>query len=228
MTDLSSRQIRYQPNAEILSAIKDITLVIVVGPSSVGKTTLMAAAVRQTASVHLVLSDTSRAPRPGEQDGVDYYFRSIQEMTALMDQRAFVQIAPIVSGDLYASRPESYGAAGEIAMMAVWVDAVEQFRQLPFSELRTIFVTPPNFTEWQRRLGIRNFSPEQRAVRFAEARRSFEFAIRDQYLKLVINDDLRLASQDFMQLIHGQTNAKLEADQSKARGIITDILYRLG
>jgi len=227
MTDLNTRITSYLPSDETIKAIKKITLVMVIGPACVGKTTLINAAVKQDDDICLVLSDTDRLARPEEKNGVDYYFRTRAEMLDLLDSRAFVQIAPIVSGDLYASQPASYGSKGSIAMMAVWADAVSQFRQLPFRSLRSIFITPPSFKEWQNRLRKREFSTEQRFKRLVEARRSFEFALSDSQLQFIINDNLTLAEADFLQLVHGKMSVKLANDQIKAREIINDVIRQL-
>ncbi|HUC87862.1 MAG TPA: hypothetical protein VMR95_01810 [Candidatus Binatia bacterium] len=227
MLSLNQQIANYRPNPKTLAAIARITLVTVIGPAGVGKTTLMEQAARTDKDIHLVLSDTSRLARPGEANGVSYFFRSREEMFELLNQRAFVQIAPIVSGDLYGSSPASFGEPGKIAMMAVWSEAMFQFRTLPFHALHPIFIVPPDFKEWQRRLEVREFSPAVLNNRLAEAKRSFEFALSDDHLNFIINDDLKLALDNFLKLAHGQVSLAQSADQARAREIIKDILNKL-
>jgi guanylate kinase len=227
MADLRTIVANYEPSPEIIEAIKTITLVAVIGPACVGKTTLIKLAVEHDPSIHLVLSYTSRLARPGEVNGVEYNFQTKLQMIEQLKKQEFVQVAPLVSDDLYASRLSSFGQPGGTAILAVWATALEQFRQLPFRTLRTIFITPPDFSEWQRRLSQRTFSAELLQKRMIEAKNSFSLALKDKNLQFIINDELNLAEANFLQLIRGEMNPELLSDQSKARQIIASILSQI-
>lgn len=217
----------YQPSPDVLKHLRDVDFVAVVGPTAVGKTTLINAAIAAQPKLHLVVVTTSRAPRPGEQDGVDYRFRSKKEIGQRIDKAQFVQIAPNVLGDIYATVPEAYPRRGA-AIMAVLADALATFRSLPFKSFRAIFIVPPSWQEWQKRLQTHSFTPEQLAKRLDEARRSFAFALQDASMQFVINDDKATAAEDFLTLATNQSaSERLMHDQKRARDIVAELVEKL-
>ena len=115
--------IDYTPRPEVLRRLSSVHFVAVIGPTAVGKTTLMDRVIAADPSVHMVLTTTSRPPRPGEQNGIDYHFRTKTAMQQQIAAGEFVQVAPSVLGDLYATLPEEYATTG-IAVMAVIADAL--------------------------------------------------------------------------------------------------------
>ncbi|HSX07309.1 MAG TPA: hypothetical protein VLG11_00245 [Candidatus Saccharimonadales bacterium] len=215
----------YQPNAAVLQALQKVNLVAVVGPSGSGKTTLVNLAIRQDPDIHVVVSDVSRPKRPEEREGIDYFFRTRDEMLAAIERREYVQIAPSNTGDIYATHIENYPTTG-IALMPVWAFAIPEFRKLPFGSMRTLFIVPESYESWQVHLGLHNFTPEFRAKRLAEACASFEFAASDSQVELIINGDLTKATQDFLHAIKRAPNEPMP-DQTAARAIVQDLLAKL-
>jgi guanylate kinase len=217
----------YQPAPHVLDRLRQVDFIAVVGPTSVGKTTVIKAAMAMEPSLHLVLNNTSRAPRAGEQEGVDYQFRTRQEMEQRIARREYVQVAPSVLGELYATPPEGYFTDG-VCVMAVLADAMPNFHALPFKRLRTIFIVPPNWQTWEKRLTAHNFTPEHRAKRLAEAKRSLEFAISDEQPLIIINQDLHTAAQDFIDIaLDRPLPPRLESDQGRGRDIVRTLLSHL-
>ncbi|HKU18999.1 MAG TPA: hypothetical protein VJP80_07075 [Candidatus Saccharimonadales bacterium] len=217
----------YQPAAHVLDRLRRVDFVAVVGPTAVGKTTVIKAAMARDPAIHLVLNNTTRAPRPGEQEGVDYQFRSREEMLARIKRGEYAQVAPSVLGEIYATAPEGYATSG-VAVMAVLAQAMGHFRALPFKRCSAIFMLPPDWETWQRRLVAHGFTPEHLKRRLAEAARSLAFAAEDQEVKILINQNLDLAAEDFITLAHGRPlSARLQADQSRARRIVADLLDHL-
>ena len=215
----------YQPSSSVLKALQTVNLVTVVGPSGSGKTTLIKLAMQADSSLHVVISDVSRAPRPGEQNGVDYFFRSKTDMLAAIDRHEYVQAQQSNSGDIYASHIDNYASTGT-TIIPVWADAVPALRALPFKRLRTIFIVPASYEAWQSHLGLHEFTPELRTKRLAEARRSFEFALSDHDVELLINDDLKQATIDFLAIVHRPAGAPVP-DQIHAHAVAQTILDRL-
>lgn len=220
-------QARYQPAPDVLDRLKQVDFVAVVGPTSVGKTTVIKAAMECEPSLHLVLNNTSRAPRAGEQEGVDYQFKSRAEMEQRIAKGEYVQVAPSVLGELYATPPEGYFTDG-VCVMAVLAAALPNFRSLPFKRMRTVFIVPPDWQTWEKRLTSHGFTPEHRAKRLAEAKRSLAYALSEDQPLIIINQDLDTAAQDFADIaLDRPLPPRLTADQTRARAIVRDLLQHL-
>jgi guanylate kinase len=199
-------QVGYKPNRAALAHLSSVDFVAIVGPTAAGKTTLIRTAMAANSQVQQVLVTTSRDPRPGEQDGVDYSFRSQVEMHDRMKRGEFVQVAPSILGALYATLPEAYAKDG-FSVMAVIVQAIPDFLALPFKRMRQIYILPPSWDVWKRRIDSHNFTPKQLEKRLAEAKISLTYAAVSEDVLYVKNDDLALASAEFSRIIMGQKPA---------------------
>lgn len=213
----------YRPNEAVLKKLRDIDLVAIVGPTAVGKTTLINELISRHPSVQLVVTDTSRPPRDGERDGVDYHFRSREEMLRFIKERQYVNLAPSITGDIYASHPDSYPKGG-IGIMAVWADAIPYFRTLPFASFTPVFVLPPHWKAWGARFIQRQYTPAQLRGRLLEAQESLGYAVSEQDLAFVINDDLEQAAND---LWHVVSNHSTHAARDEGRKIAKELLEQL-
>lgn len=213
----------YKPNEGVLAKLPQVTFVAIIGPTAAGKTTLMNAAAARCPALHPVVTVTSRPARPGEEDGVDFHFRERQEIEAKASRSEFVTIVPGASGDLYATAAEDYSAEG-IVMLAVMARVMPVFQALPFKAIRSIFVLPPSWEIWQQRVLDHNFTPEQYEKRMVEAGDSLRYAIENQDVLFVINDDLAQASVEFTQAALGAMQA---ADQFKSRELAATLLKEL-
>jgi guanylate kinase len=210
----------YKPAFDVTSHIKNLDLLMVIGPSGVGKT-----AIINRLELKYIISDTTREPRPDEKEGVDYYFR--QDYDKIVDEMKngrFVQTVIDSGGDLKATRDSTYPASG-IAVMAVIAGVVPNFRELGFRKTISVFITPPSFQEWMQRLDIHNLSAEQQALRLAEAARSFEFALNDKDTHLILNDDIQDAVNQTKNVLEGIINTDREAE---ARSLAESLLGNVG
>jgi len=195
----------YQPASDVLTRIGNVTLCMIVGPSGAGKSTLI-----EHSGFSFVPSDTSRYPRPGEQEGVDMYFRQdYDQVIADITAGRFVQIALFATGDMYATKGTSYPESG-VAIMPVMADVIPVFRSLGFNKTITAFAAPPSYGEWMRRMTVNPLTDEQRTRRLAEARRSFEFAISDKDIHFVLNDDVEAAARQLKDLLEGKIDTARE------------------
>ncbi len=216
----------YQPGPQVLERLKQVNFVAVVGPTAAGKTLTIWQAARQWPEIHLVPNTTSRSPRPGERDGVDYFFRTQEEMEARIARQEYVQVAPNLFGYLYATEPEGYSTEG-VAVLAVLAEAVPIFRTLPFKSMKTIFMTPPSWEIWQQRLRSHSFTLDQLKARIHEATDSLKFGLEDTNTLFLVNDSVGLAAEDFATLALGKPMPdRLVADQDRARQIVRSLLER--
>lgn len=205
----------YKPSEGVLQHISGITLCMLVGPSGAGKTTII-----QSSGLHFVPSDTTRQPRPGERDGVDMNFRSdYDQLASDIKNGELVQIAPFVTGELYATKASSYPESGT-AIKDTMASAVSTFRNLGFKETVSAFITPPDYDEWMRRMHAYPLTEEQRALRLHEALNSFEFALSDDQIHFILSDTVDPSVKQLKDLLGGIVDNHRE---TQARAIATDL-----
>jgi guanylate kinase len=201
----------YKPDSDVVAKLADIKLLVLVGPSGVGKSTII-----ENLGLPFVPSDTTRERRAGEVNGSDFFFLSdYDQIISDIKTGRFVQIAVGPAGDFYATRASAYPDSGW-ATMPVVADVVPTFRKLGFNKVLVAFVMPPSFEEWMRRLNLRPFSPQQLNKRLAEARRSFNFALHDQETSFILNDNIEDAINQIKELLDGGTNQEREAEARQA------------
>ncbi|HJQ08335.1 MAG TPA: GTPase [Candidatus Saccharimonadales bacterium] len=216
----------YRPSDKTFERLKKVSFVAVVGPTAAGKSTLISAAMEREPSIHLVLSNTTRSPRPGEQEGVDFRFLDRNTIETRIARGEYAQVAPSVFGDLYATAAEDYSVHG-IAVMPVLAVAVPVFRSLPFKRCKAVFVLPPNWEIWQGRIARHGFTAEQLARRMDEAKQSLAFALKDKEVLFIINQNTSVAAQDFITLAFDKPlSPRLQTDQTRAQVIVRDLLEK--
>ena len=188
-------------------------LVIISGPSGAGKSTVVRRLLdRCPLPLQLSVSATTRLPRPGERDGVDYHFVTPAEFCRRREAGEFLEWKEVFGrGHLYGTlRSETTAglAAGKWVVLEIDVEgALAVLEQDP--EAITIFVHPGSMAELERRLRGRGTETEESIQRrLAVARR--ELACRDRYRYQVINDSVDRAVQEIGEILTshaGEENA---------------------
>jgi len=176
-------------------------LFVVSGPSGAGKGTLVARVRELRPALGLTVSATTRAPRPGEVDGVSYHFLSDDEFDRRVGEGAFVEWAD-VHGHRYGtlwSEVETRISRGESVILEIdYQGALNVRAQLPSAVL--VFVEPPSMDELERRLRSRGTEDERQIeLRLANART--EMAVADRYDVRIVNDDLEVAARELCVVI---------------------------
>lgn len=209
----------YKPAQDVEDRIKHVSLLMVIGPSGVGKTSLI-----HKLGLKYIVGDTTRNPRPDEKEGVDYYFRQdYDKITEEMKKGRFVQVAVDSGGDLKATRATSYPEVGA-AVMAVVAEAIPVFRKLEFMETTSVFVVPPSYKEWMQRLNAHHLDAGQQSRRLSEAARSLKFALDDEGMHFVLNDDLETAAEQVKDMLNGRVD---EERERKARAVVKSLLKKV-
>ncbi len=168
-------------------------LVIVSGPSGVGKSTLLARVLKQS-EVPLVMSvsATTRAPRPGERDGVDYHFLTEEDFAARRNRGEFIECFEVFGkGHWYGTLADEVGPRLERGKWVVLEIDVKGAMAVTakYPEAITIFIGPESSEELERRLRGRETEDEAAIQRrLGQARE--ELAAAKQYKHHVVNDDL--------------------------------------
>ena len=181
-------------------------LIVISGPSGVGKTTIAQALLRN-ADFSRVVTATSRAPRPGERDGVDYLFLSTAGFEERLRRGDFLEHA-LVHGHHYGTPRQAVldgAAADKRLVLVIDVQGARQVKESAGSKLARIpltlfFIEPPSFDELERRLRARaTDSPEQVERRLATARK--EMAERPLYDHIVHNDTVERAAEEILRVL---------------------------
>lgn len=180
---------------------KSGVLVVFSGPSGSGKGTVLAEYFKAHPEAAFSVSATTRAPRPGEVDGVNYHFVTRERFEEMIRAGEVLEHTRY-NGNYYGSpagpiRQEL--AAGRDVVLEIEVDGAMQVRER-FPEALLIFVLPPSFGELERRLtGRGTETPEEIAGRLAAARRELRQAHRYDYL--LINDQVEEAAARLGEII---------------------------
>lgn len=211
--------VNYNPAQNVLTKIGNLNLLMVIGPSGVGKTSVI-----NKLGLQYVPSDTTREPRPGEKEGQDFYFRTdYDQIISEFKNGQFVQVAVDSGGDLKATRDSSYPDSGTIVMTIV-TDVVPIVRKLGFAKTTSAFITPPSYEEWMKRLKTHELKEEQLNKRLQEAKRSLSFALNDPEMHFILNDNLNEAVHRTKDLVSGQVDTTRE---QTARQIAEELLSRI-
>lgn len=166
------------------------SVVVITGPSGVGKGTLIRELKSKIPGLAFSVSATTRKPRPGEQEGVDYHFLTPDEFAKEVAADGFVEYAEY-SGNYYGtlrSEIDRHLASGAPVILEIELQGARQIReQLP--EVLSIFIAPPSFDALKSRLvGRGTDSAEQIAKRLETAK--VELGARDEFDVQVVNDRL--------------------------------------
>ncbi len=179
---------------------------VISGPSGSGKSTLIRQALaRSGPRVRLAVSATTRAPRDGERDGIDYYFVSREQFQDAIDVGDFLEWAEF-AGNFYGTPRAELGRpdhAGECVLLEIEVQGALQVRaKVPDALL--VWVDVPSFEALEARLRGRHTESEESVTRRL-ARARWELSQAHQYHERVLNDDLEKAVQDLVALLgkHG-------------------------
>jgi guanylate kinase len=176
-------------------------LIVISGPSGVGKDTLIKSLLEHDRNLRYSVSCTTRSPRPGEVDGADYSFVTRERFQQLIDQGAFLEHATY-NGNLYGTltdRVERERNAGHDVVLKIEVNGAEQVRAKA-PDAVFIFVAPPSVDELVRRQVKRNTETAQDMTARREiATREMEYASR--YDHVVVNDELERAVAEILAII---------------------------
>ena len=190
-------------------------VVILSAPSGGGKTTIARTLAERRRDVGISVSATTRAPRPGEQDGEAYHFVSRDTFRRRVAAGEFLEWAEY-AGELYGTlRAEVDGIrrAGRHVLLDIEVQGARQVRgRMSTREVIAVFVLPPDPDTWVARLrGRRSDTGAALARRFAVA--AEEIAAAVEYEHIVVNDDLERAVAEVAEIIDsGGTPSRRPAD----------------
>ena len=176
-------------------------LIVVSGPSGAGKSTLIRTSLRAIPKLAYSVSATTRKPRPGEVDGVDYIFLSRREFERWIEEGRFLEWAEY-SDNLYgtpAQKVEEFLEAGKSVILELELQGARQV-QLKRPDAVMVFVRAPSLEETRRRLTGRATETEE-ALRSRLATAVGEVAAADEFDHEVVNENREQASKDMIEIM---------------------------
>jgi guanylate kinase len=181
-------------------------MLIVSAPSGSGKSTIVQWLMQEHPELKLYfsISCTSRAPRGTEQNGVEYFFLTPEEFKAKIQNNEFLEYEEVYENRFYGTlkqQVERQREAGQNVVFDVDVKGGVNIKKYYGNEALSLFIQPPSVDELRRRLvGRATDTPEAIEQRLAKA--EYEMTFASQLDRILINDDLDVAKQEAVALLH--------------------------
>ena len=179
-------------------------IVVLSGPSGVGKTTICERLMASRSDLHYSISATSRSKRPVEKNGREYIFLSLEEFKEWIEQDKFVEYAHVY-GNLYGTPKESLEETlekGQHVLMDVDVQGARKLMEL-YKDGIFFYIIPPDIAELERRLKKRDTDKEE-VIKSRLAKAIEELQYKDDYRYIIENKDLEQTVAQILNVIEGE------------------------
>lgn len=187
-----------------MSVAKEGILFVVSAPSGAGKHTVRERVLAQSEGIDHSVTATTRAPRPGEVHGRDYFFLDLDTFRQRLEANGFMEWAE-VHGNLYGTPREELEAhlrTGRDVMLEIDVQGMRNIKALR-PDAVTIFIMAPSYNELERRIRARGANDEASiTLRLQNARA--EVDARHEYDYIVVNDKLEAATADMLAIVRAE------------------------
>ena len=165
-------------------------LIIITGPSGVGKGTVVKELLDRNKDIWLSISATTRNPRVGEKDGLNYYFISEERFKDMIDKKEFLEWAQF-AGNYYGTPLSTVNEKiekGFVVLLEIEVEGAKQIKE-KFPEALSIFLLPPSKEELEKRIRNRGTEKEE-AIDRRLSRADYEIASSDEFDFVLTNHDV--------------------------------------
>ena len=200
-------------------------LFVISSPSGAGKSSLISALLQRHSDMQVSVSHTTRAPRPGEENGVHYHFCNVDDFKHLIDQDGFYEWAEVF-GNYYGTSKQAIQTQLEqgidVFLDIDWQGA-QQMRDI-VPDIISLFILPPSREELERRLNSRGQDSSEVITKRMQQAQS-EMSHYNEYDFVLINDDFEQTLNDFEQIVlaHRLQTANIE---SKCSDLISQLLAK--
>lgn len=177
-------------------------LTVIAGPTAVGKGTVVKYILEHFDNVHLSVSATTRAPRPGEVEGQSYYFLSHDQFDQMIEDGDMLEYAVVHGQNKYGTPKQPVLAALEAGKQVILEIDIQGARQVKarMPEAQLVFIAPPSWQELVRRLeGRGTETPEEQARRLETAK--VELEAQSEFDHVVINDEVARCASEVVDLM---------------------------
>ncbi len=208
----------YRPNIEVVDLINQIKFVFLVAPAGAGRNTLIHNLI-MTGKYYYLISDTTRQPRINngvlEYNGAEYWYKTEREILDSLRRGEYLEAALIHNQQISGISIHELRTAIERQLIAITDIDIQGGAYLHDFGLEAdfIFILPPDFDEWMRRLDSRGkMDPHEKKRRLQSAKREIKQALDAGYYKFVVNWDLRATSEE---LHHEVMSEKFDPDKQE-------------
>jgi len=183
--------------------------------------------LEQISDYRQITTHTTRPPRPGEQDGKDYWFVGESEMLELLERKAMIEVKVLHGQQISSSSIAAYQevlSVGKKPLAEVDVQGTQELiKHLP--NARPIFLLPPSLEVWLQRLGDRGpMSHIERLRRFASAVNEIEAALDNQRFILVINNEINQTAE---QIVRKSFNPRQQEESRQLAKLLLENIHKL-
>ena len=183
-------------------------LIVLTGPSGVGKDTVLRELFDIDPALEYCVSYTTRPPRPGEVDGVSYFFVDEPAFRAMIDRDEFFEWSTVY-GELKGRTYETVNkarASGKDTVIKIDVQGAEKVRSRIGDRAIYIYLLPPSVEALQQRL-VERATEDPASLQARHERALAELALKDTYDHQVVNDDARRAAREIEAIIQAARSA---------------------
>ena len=183
-------------------------LFVISGSSGVGKGTLIKRFLEKHPEIEFSVSYTTRKPRPGEIDGVNYFYTSVEVFQKAVKNNEFLEWANF-SGNYYGTKRsyvEKTLAKGKNILLEIETQGAEQIMQ-KFPQAHFIFILPPSPEDLEKRLRGRGTETED-AIQTRLSQVKLEIEASKKFTYKIVNDNIETALKDLERILYGQENAQ--------------------
>ena len=176
-------------------------LIIITGPSGVGKGTVVKELLDKDKDIWLSVSATTRSPRMGEKEGENYYFISDEKFKDMIDKKEFLEWAQF-AGNYYGTPLSTVNKKielGFIVLLEIEVEGAKQIKE-KFPNSLSIFLLPPNKAELERRIRNRGTEKED-SIKQRLSRANYEISLSNQFDFELVNQNVDETARRIIKLI---------------------------
>ena len=180
-------------------------MLVLSSPSGAGKTTISRLLLEREKYLSLSISATTRPPRPGERDGIDYYFKSTEEFEQMIKNHQFLEHAHVFGhyyGTIWSTIDQALRVGKDVLFDIDW-QGVQQIVQKSREDVVSIFILPPSMAALESRLHTRAQDSEE-VIKMRMEKAVNEISHWAEYDYVIVNDDLEKALNDVRSILRSE------------------------